>query len=190
MKKPVFLFSGPSGVGKSTLINFALESFPNIGTTVSCTTREKRSGEIDGVNYHFITNETFSNFINQGKFLEYVECYGNKYGTLKQSIEDVLLFKDACILDLDFAGAYNLISNNITEENIIGILILPPSLRSLENRLINRKSENSETLIKRLNESFNIKKIAHYKHIIINKSIEESKKDLLNIISKYGIHQS
>ena len=186
----VFILSGPSGAGKTTLTKFLLEKFPGvIGTTVSCTTRSTRDGETCGVEYHFITHEKFNELVKAGEFIEHVECYGNKYGTLKRSVRDCLANKNACIIDMDFEGAHNVLSNNLLPEfETVGVLILPPSLDSLEKRLISRNSENSESLQKRLNESFDAPIIANYKYVIINKDLEKSKEEILSILKNYEIY--
>lgn len=188
MKNLVFVFSGPSGAGKTTLIKYVLDIFSDkIGTTVSCTTRKQRAGETEGVDYHFMSKEDFEISIKNGEFLEYVECYGNMYGTLKNSVKQVLLQKEACIIDVEFKGAYNILTNGILDFNCIGILILPPSIEALKERLMLRKSETEESLNKRLVESFTPENIADYKHVIINKNLESAKKELINILNLYEI---
>lgn len=183
--KTIFVFSGPSGAGKSTLIKFVLENFQNIGTTVSCTTRSKRQGEIDGVDYHFVSNEEFEASVQNGEFLEYVECFKNRYGTLKTAVSDVLENKDGCILDLDFEGAHNVLTNDLFQKfKSVGILILPPSLKSLKQRLISRGSETNESLKTRLQKSFSAEKIAAYDHVIINNDLENAKADLKKLVTK------
>jgi len=182
MKKTILVFSGPSGAGKSTLIKYLLDNLKSADLTVSCTTRSPRSNEKDGVDYDFITHEKFESLITQNEFIEYVNCYGNKYGTLKKSVNAVLEKNNICILDLDFEGAYNVLSNKIFAFNCFGILILPPSLKTLKERLQNRNSETTESLELRLKESFQPKRIAKYDCVIINKDLEKSKSELMNKI--------
>ncbi|MDR3224210.1 MAG: guanylate kinase [Holosporales bacterium] len=177
--KRCLIFSGPSGAGKSTLMNHVLETTQYVGVTVSCTTRAPRKSEVDGVNYHFVSNEKFDDLIRRGEFIEYVECYSNRYGTLKSAVSDILKDNDICILDLDFAGAYQILAHNIVPEfNFEGVLILPPSMRSLRARLLGRGTETEESLKTRLHESFDIKNIAAYKYIIINNDLEKAKSEL------------
>lgn len=187
MKSSIFVFSGPSGSGKSTIIKSLLQKFNNIGTTVSCTTRAKRTGEVDGIDYHFLKKDDFSKYIQDNKFIEHVECYGNKYGTLKNSIDHVLSTKDACILDLEFEGAYKILSNQFEHTQPVGILVLPPSLRTMETRLCGRKSETDDSMRIRLEESFNVLNIGNYQNVIINANLETSTQTALEIFSKYGI---
>ncbi len=185
MKKIVLVLSGPSGAGKSTLIKHLLETLNLVGLTVSCTTRPPRQGEKDGVDYHFISYEKFEKLIQNGEFIEHVSCYGNKYGTLKSAVSDVLKNKDICILDMEFEGAYNILANNLIDFKCIGILVLPPSISTLRNRLKNRNTETKESLEQRLSESFKVDRIAGYNHVIVNKDLEKSKKEMLKVIKEY-----
>ena len=187
MTKTVFVFSGPSGSGKSTIIKLLLKRFQNVGSTVSCTTRQKRETETDGVDYHFLSEQEFQKYITEGKFIEYVECYGNRYGTLKSAVENVLLYKDACVLDLDFEGASRILSLEFKGAKTVGILILPPSIKSMETRLLNRRSETQDSLNKRLDESFDIKTIGDYETVIINKDLEVSVKETIDMFKAHSI---
>ncbi|MDR0942165.1 MAG: guanylate kinase [Holosporales bacterium] len=183
MKKRCLVFSGPSGVGKSTLVNFVLNNFDSVGTTVSCTSRPPRASEKNGVEYYFISKEEFDERVKNGEFIEHVELYGNKYGTLKTAVSDILKDKDLCILDLDFEGAYNILSNNLIPNfKVEGILVLPLSIKSLKTRLMNRRTETEEEIQRRLDESFNAKKIASYKHIIFNNDLEVAKAEISKIL--------
>ena len=185
--KTIFVFSGPSGAGKSTLINFILERFDHVGATVSCTTRQKREDEIDGKDYYFISDEEFDRLVKNEEFLEHVECYKNKYGTLKSAVFDVLKTKECCILDLDFAGAHKILSGDLFHDiKSVGILILPPSLKVLKKRLILRGSETDETLQTRLDKSFSAKKVAAYDHVIINRDLETAKSNLLALLEQFA----
>ncbi len=180
--KTVIVFSGPSGSGKSTLIKHILSKFgDNVGMTVSCTTRKARAGEINGVDYHFLTSDEFQKNLVDGAFIEHVECYGNRYGTLKSSVDDVLRTKKICILDVDFKGAYKVLMTNLLQYACVGILVLPPSLAALKQRLIDRNSETEESLNIRINDSFNIGSIANYHHVIVNNELENSKKAITDI---------
>ena len=185
MKKKIFVISGPSGAGKSTLINYILENFKDAGLTVSCTTRKPRNGETPAVDYHFISQNDFETLIKNDEFIEHVECYGNRYGTLKSEISNVLKHKNICILDMEFKGAHNILSKNTINSDCSGILILPPSLKALKDRLINRKSETEESLNKRISEAFNFENIASYQHVIINKDINDAKSEIFKIFSDY-----
>lgn len=178
-KKTILVFSGPSGSGKSTLIKHLLSDLKSASLTVSCTTRAPREGEIDGVDYHFISKEKFQQLIEDGEFIEHVSCFGNQYGTLKKAVNDVLAKHDVCILDLDFIGAHNVLANKLFEYPCFGFLILPPSLKTLKARLRDRNSETEESLNRRLKESFEPSKIASYDYVIINKDLDTAKSELV-----------
>lgn len=182
--KIVLVFSGPSGAGKSTLIKYVLNNPKySAGLTVSHTTRPPRDGEKYGIDYYFISHKEFENMVKQNKFVEHVSCYGNRYGTSKSAINDVLNKHDICILDMEFEGAFNVLSNgNVFNFKSFGILIIPPSLKKLKSRLVSRNTETEKSLNKRLSDSFNVSKIANYHHVIINNELEESKRVLKNIV--------
>jgi guanylate kinase len=186
-KKMIFVFSGPSGAGKTTLIRHILQTFSDeIGESISCTTRQPRGGELDGISYHFISPERFNTLVENGEFLEYTECYGNRYGTLKSSIDDLLKHKMACIMDVEYMGAHSILSEpfppNISR---IGILVLPPSIAALKNRLLNRKSETVESLNRRMQGSFDPEIVANYDHIFINNEMNRSKNEIHRIVKNY-----
>lgn len=184
MKKKAFVISGPSGTGKSTIIKMILDNFGDkITSVVSCTTRKKRDFEENGVDYYFITEKEFKDLVKENKFIEYVQCFGNFYGTAKFAVENALSKTDCCILDLEWGGAYNVLHKNALEMcETVGILILPPSIHELASRLKNRNSESEESLKLRLYESFNVKNVAKYEHVIINYDVEKSYEELLGII--------
>jgi guanylate kinase len=188
MKKKCLVFSGPSGAGKSTLVDFILDTFDWVGTTVSCTNRAPRISETDGIEYHFVSNEEFEKRVKDGDLIEHVERYGNKYGTLKSAVFDVLKDKDLCILDLDFEGAYNILSNNLIPDfEVEGVLILPLSIRSLKARLMSRQTETEETFQRRLDESFKAKRIANYKYVILNNDLEIAKVEISKILRDWYV---
>ncbi|MDR1476492.1 MAG: guanylate kinase [Holosporales bacterium] len=185
--KTLLVFSGPSGAGKTTLIRYVLHMFKDqIGITISCTTRSSRDREVDGIDYHFITQEKFSTLVKKEEFLEHTECYGNRYGTLKRSVNELLQDKGVCIMDVDYIGAASILSGNFEPQlKKVGVLILPPSISSLKKRLIGRKSEAPESLETRLKKSFDSPKIATYDHILINDTLENSKAIILQIVKPY-----
>ncbi|MDR1332813.1 MAG: guanylate kinase [Holosporales bacterium] len=182
--KKCLVFSGPSGSGKSTLIKYVLQTFESVvGTTVSCTTRQRRHSETDGIDYHFIANDEFDALVERGEFLEYTECYGNRYGTLKSAVHDVLRDKDLCVIDMDFNGACRILTENAVNEYACqGVLVLPPSLKTLENRLRLRKTETSESIKRRIDESFNAPRIARYEYVIVNNHLESALAEVREIV--------
>lgn len=185
MKKLILVLSGPSGVGKSTLISYLLSNLKSAGLTVSHTTRPPRNMEKHGVDYYFVTQDEFEKMVQDGQFIEHVSRFGNRYGTSRNAVSNVLKDKDICILDLEFDGAYNVLSNNLLKRECIGILIFPPSVKALKQRLMNRNTEDEESLKHRLEDSFKNDKVAKYHHIIFNKDIDVAKADLMKIIKAY-----
>ncbi|MDR0695397.1 MAG: guanylate kinase [Holosporales bacterium] len=183
-KKLCYVVSGPSGAGKSTLIKLAAAAVKSVGVTVSCTTRSPRPSERDGMEYHFISHKRFEELIKDGEFIEHVECFGNRYGTIKNAVSDVLLKKNRCIMDLDFDGAYKVLEDGLLSGiECVGVLILPPSIKSLQRRLTERNSDGAAALRDRLENSFNCEKIARYEHVIINDDIQNSSRRFNNILA-------
>ena len=134
-KGKTFIIAGPSGVGKGTIINrlFALQE--NLYFSVSATTRAPRPGEVDGIHYHFLTRERFTEWINRGSFLEYAEYAGNFYGTPKQYVDEAMDQGKDVILDIEVQGAEQV---HRQRPETVRIFVAPPSWEELERRLVNR----------------------------------------------------
>lgn len=182
--KKIFVISGPSGVGKSTLLQRLLIDFGSIAsTTVSHTTRTIRTGERNGKEYHFVSKEIFTKMIADNLFLEHIQYCSNYYGTSLITIQDVLNNYQACIMDLEWEGAFKILHECNIDAKKVGILILPPSLRSLCERLKGRNTEDCSTIQCRFQNAFAAKKIGYYKYVIINKEVEEAYKILRNIFT-------
>ena len=178
----IIVISAPSGTGKSTLIKKLLEKYNNIKLSVSCTTRQPREGEVNGVDYYFISQEDFDNKIKNNEFLEYAGVYEKSYGTLKSEIENKNK-ENEVILDIDCVGK-DLVLNQIKDKTkIITIFICPPSIKEVKNRLINRGTDSLEKIEKRMK---NIKEIiSHYNeydYFIINDDLELAFNELCSII--------
>jgi guanylate kinase len=129
----------------------------------------------------------FQELVKEGNFIEYVKCFDNYYGTLKSEINDILKVKDICALDIEFEGALKVLSGHICDCRTVGILVLPPSVRCLRQRLVNRRSETRESIRKRLDESFSSHHIAAYEYVLINDNLEDSKSQLLKIVAEIRI---
>lgn len=168
----LFVISGSSGVGKGTVIKRLLEKNPDFELSVSCTTRNKREGEIDGVHYHFMSKENFMNAIKNDEFLEWAEFSGNCYGTNKKFVEQALNENKKIILEIETQGAMQVKEKF---ENAVLIFILPPNLEELEKRLRGRGTESEDAIQKRLNtvksEMINAKK---FDYTVINDVIEDT----------------
>ena len=146
--KNIIVISAPSGAGKTTLCSESQRRNPNIKFSVSCTTRPKREHEVDGVNYHFLSDQEFTEKVQNNEFVEYENVHGYYYGTLRKTLEDALAQKEMVLFDVDVNGAMAIKSNY--SENTCTIFILPPSLDDLKRRLIQRGSETEERIDKRL----------------------------------------
>lgn len=145
--RPVVL-SGPSGAGKSTLLKKLMKEFDSVfGFSVSHTTRKPRPGEVNGKDYHYVTQEAMQAGIDNGEFIESAVFSGNMYGTSKAAVQDVQAKNLICILDIDMQGVRNI---KRTDLNPIYISIQPPSMKILEKRLRDRKTESEESLQRRL----------------------------------------
>ena len=146
--KNIIVISAPSGAGKTTLCNELQHRKPHIKFSVSCTTRPKRKHEVDGVNYHFLSNQEFTEKVQNNEFVEYENVHGYYYGTLRKTLEDALAQQEMVLFDVDVNGAMAIKSNY--SGNTCTIFILPPSLDDLKKRLIQRGSETEERIDKRL----------------------------------------
>lgn len=141
-----FIISAPAGTGKTTLVQMLQQEFSCVVTSISCTTRKPRGGEVDGVDYHFLTKEEFEGKIAAGEFLEYVELYGNYYGTSRERVIEQQQQGKHVILTIDTQGALYLKGRFPG----VYIFIKPPSLEELRNRMIKRQTESLEMIEKRV----------------------------------------
>ena len=146
--KNIIVISAPSGAGKTTLCNELQRRKPHIKFSVSCTTRPKRVHEVDGVNYHFLSEQGFTEKMQNNEFIEFENVHGYFYGTLRKTLEDALTQQEMILFDVDVNGAMAIKSNY--SENTYTIFILPPSLDDLKKRLFHRGSETEERINKRL----------------------------------------
>ncbi len=183
MTKPrVFIVSGPSGVGKSSVIRAALEQRPTLRLSVSTTTRPARAGEVDGRDYHFVDTATFEQAIADGGFLEWARSYDNYYGTGVREIERILQAGCDALLDVDTQGALQI---QAAFTGAVYVFIKPPSLADLEQRLRGRGTETEAVLQKRLARAE--QEIGHadkYDHVIVNQVVEDAIGDFIAIIDR------
>lgn len=177
----LIVISGPSGAGKGTICKGFLERNPEVAISVSATTRSPRKGEVEGVNYYFMSKEQFKNKIIDNDFLEYAEVYDNFYGTPKSNVEELLESGRDVILEIDIQGALKVKEN--TEEGVF-IFILPPSMEELKARIIKRGSETPESLMKRFKSAYKeINFISRYNYAVVNDEVETAVEKLEAIIS-------
>lgn len=165
----LLVLSGPSGAGKGTISRSLVNNCPSLGLSVSATSRPPRSGEQDGVHYHFIGKDVFKEMIDDDQFLEWAEVYGNFYGTPRQFVLDALGQGQDLILEIDIQGALQ-VKKKIPEAVLI--FIAPPSITELESRLISRGTDAPEEIQKRLNcVASEMSLASQYDYIVINKEI-------------------
>lgn len=181
MAGSLIVISGYSGVGKGTIIPHVMKKVPNVKKTISCTTRDKRVGEEDGINYYFITVEDFKNKIDNDDFVEYTQTYTNYYGTLKSEVEKHINAGQNVILELDVVGAANI---KKMYPDSMSIFIEPPSLEELKRRLVSRGSENQESLQRRLDYiEYEKKQVQYYDYVVINHDVLQCADDIIKIIN-------
>lgn len=172
----LFIVSGPSGVGKSTVLKTLLDRRENARFSVSATTRPIREGEVDGVHYHFITVETFREWIAQEEFLEYAEYVGHFYGTPRKFVEAALDDGQDIILDIEIQGALQVEKRR---PDAVKIFIAPPSWEELERRLTSRGTNTPEDIQKRLVRAKVEVQTAHtYDYFVINDNVENAVREL------------
>lgn len=166
----LIVISGPSGAGKGTICKALLEKHKDLYISVSATTRSPRNGEVDGVNYYFLTREQFNTKVSENGFLEYAEVYGNFYGTPKANVEQMLEEGKDVILEIDIQGALQ-VKENFSEG--VFIFILPPSMEELKQRIIKRGSETKESLMTRFKSAYQeINYISKYNYAVVNDTVE------------------
>lgn len=174
------LFSGPSGVGKDTVLDIILSKDEKLQRSVSLTTREKRAGETDGEDYYFITKEEFSQMIKDGQVLEYAQYGENIYGTPKAPVDKWLKEGKTVILKIEVKGAQKI--RELYPE-ALSIFLLPPSMQILEDRIRRRATENEDDINRRLEIAKNeILRSADYDFVVVNDNLDEASDNVLSII--------
>ena len=177
----LFVLSGPSGAGKGTLRENALKDIPELVYSVSCTTRQPREGEFDGVQYRFITHEDFTRRINNDEFLEYAHVHDDMYGTLKDDVMRELEAGNNVLLEIDVQGALQ-VREKIPDAMLVFVDI--PSIEELERRLRDRHTESESALRVRLANAEKERSLrSEYDYIIVNDELEAACAELRKVIT-------
>lgn len=180
-KGKLFIVSGPSGVGKSTILKELFARRENLYFSVSATTRAPRPGEEDGVHYHFLSAETFRQWVEEDEFLEYAEFVGNAYGTPKRYVDEALAAGKDVILDIEIQGAQQICAKR---PDTVAIFVAPPSWEELERRLTARGTDTPEKIHKRLLRAREEVRTAHtYNYFVINDTVDHAVMELEAILT-------
>lgn len=184
----LFIVSAPSGAGKTSLVAALVESIKGLRISVSHTTRTRRPGEVDGVNYHFTDRDRFMDMVGTGGFLEYAEVFGNLYGTSSHWVKDTLHQGEDVVLEIDWQGAQQV--RRLMPE-ATSVFILPPSLEILAQRLRNRGSDHEEVIHRRLAGAR--EEMSHYPEfdfLIVNDDFQRALADLRAVVYAQRLAQS
>ncbi len=175
-KGKTFIISGPSGVGKSTVLKALFQGRDDLYFSISATTREPREGEVDGVHYHFMDVAGFQSMINEDAFLEYAEYVGNFYGTPKRFVDEAMEQGKDVILDIEVQGALQVYTKR---PDTVRIFIAPPSWDELERRLIGRGTDSPEKINKRLvRAKVEFQTANTYDYFVINDTVEQAVREI------------
>ena len=177
----LLIISGPSGTGKGTLVKKLMESDPSIGFSCSVTTRAPRSGEIEGIHYHFIDDAEYDRMLAADAFLEHATVHGHRYGTQKKQVEQMLACGKNVLLDIDPQGALSIMDS---VADYVSVFILPPSFNALRVRLHTRNTDDPVEIERRLrNARREVLNINRYQYALINDDLELAYSQLQAIVN-------
>lgn len=179
----LFVISGPSGAGKGTLLAELRKQRPDLGLTVSATTRSPRPGEVDGTSYYFLSDEEFRRRIAAGEFVEWAEVHGHLYGTLVSEVKRLLAKGHSLVLEIDVQGALNV--RKVYPDAVL-IFIEPPSLQALEERLRGRGTEDEASIELRLKNARHEMELADsYDARIVNDTVDRAAQELGSVMRRF-----
>ncbi|MDH5472158.1 MAG: guanylate kinase [Gammaproteobacteria bacterium] len=186
-KGTLYIISAPSGAGKTSLVRALVSNMDNVVVSVSHTTRARRDGEVDGVDYHFLDKDAFLSMVEHSAFLEHAKVFDNFYGTSQKHVEQQLLGGKDVILEIDWQGARQV--RRLMQESQ-SIFILPPSREALRDRLKNRGQDNEEIIDRRMQDAVNeMSHYAEFDYLIVNDDFDQALKELQCIIKVNGLRQ-
>jgi guanylate kinase len=176
----LYVISAPSGTGKTEVTRRLLALFPKLRKSVSCTTRPMRSGERDGIDYHFLERGQFEELQRRGAFIEWAEVHGNRYGTTRAQVDRELGAGNDIIFDIDYQGARQI---RAFYPGAVSILLLPPSMKELEDRLRGRGTDAEETIQLRLsNAKGELAQYQIFDYLVVNDDLEQTMEILRSIV--------
>jgi len=182
------VLSSPSGAGKTSISKQLIKKDKSIALSISCTTRPKRSGEINKRDYIFLTDQQFNNGIKKNEFLEFAEVFGFRYGTLKNTIISFFNKKKDVLFDIDWQGFQQLKQSNL---EVVGIFILPPSKKELVSRLKTRARDTKEEMKRRMDLVQNeISHFPEYDYVVLNEDLKKCANQILKIIETERLKKS
>jgi guanylate kinase len=178
----LFVMSSPSGAGKTTLSRRLLAADRHIEMSVSVTTRKARPGEVDGKDYHFISQLRFDEMVQQGELLEWAKVFGNSYGTPKKPVDDALHDGRDVLFDIDWQGTQQLAQ--AMPEDLVRLFILPPTPDALRQRLIARNQDSTTVIAKRMAEAAHeLSHWAEYDYVVVNETVETAHAEVMSILT-------
>lgn len=182
MSARLFVISAPSGAGKTSLISALLKQCPGLGVSISHTTRSRRPGEADGVNYHFVDVPTFERMVQAGDFLEHARVFDNLYGTSRRSVDSTLAKGLDVVLEIDWQGARRI---RALYPAAVSIFIAPPSIAALRARLEARGQDPEEVINRRMQAAEDeMSHASEYQHVVVNDDFESALAELAGIVQR------
>ncbi len=184
------IISSPSGAGKTTLCRMIVQNDQNSKLSISSTTRQKRSKEIEGKDYFFISKSQYQDLVNKEEFLEHAKIFNNFYGTPKKNVINELNNGNDVLFDIDWQGARQILQK-FKKEDVLTIFILPPSMKILQERLRSRAQDSEEVVIARMQEAKSeVSHYGEYDFILVNENIDETYQKVKSIINCHRIKRS
>lgn len=176
----LLIFSAPSGGGKTSLAQAIADGCPHVVVSVSHTTRSPRRGEVDGVDYFFVSPAVFEQMIERGEFLEYAMVFDHYYGTSSGSVDRTLAAEQIVILDIDWQGARKVRALNF---DAVSVFILPPSIEALQERLVGRGRDNRDQIGHRMQRAITeMRHYVEYNHVVINDKFDDTVAELKQLV--------
>lgn len=184
------ILSSPSGAGKSTLAKMLMKWDPSLSFSISATTRDPREGEVDGKDYHFVSEQRFRDMVSEGEMLEHAHVFGNFYGSPATPVRAAIDEGCDVLFDVDWQGAQQ-ISNSALRDHVLSIFVLPPSITELRRRLVSRGQDGDDVIQKRMQKSWD--EISHwdgYDYVLVNDDLDASFEKLKTIISSERLRRA